>query len=124
AGLLAAWLPAAKAAAVDPILALQEEESMKRVFNKQVLKKFFLFLSLAAVGFLFLGTGVFLYAKSVESPEVYETGKPFFTDIVLKTVATGKIIPRLEVNIKSQVSGVVETIFVRPGDLVNEGDLL
>jgi HlyD family secretion protein len=97
---------------------------MKRVFNKQVLKKIFLFLSLAAVGFLFLGTGVFLYAKSVESPEVYETGKPFFTDIVLKTVATGKIIPRLEVNIKSQVSGVVETIFVRPGDLVNEGDLL
>ncbi|HEX7027605.1 MAG TPA: efflux RND transporter periplasmic adaptor subunit [Gammaproteobacteria bacterium] len=89
-----------------------------------MLKKIFLFASLAAVGVLFLGTGVFLYAKSIESPVVYETGKPFHTDIVLKTVATGKIIPRLEVDIKSQVSGVVETIFVRPGDLVKEGDLL
>lgn len=97
---------------------------MKRIFNKRLLKRFFLFSSLAAVGFLFLGTGVFLYAKSVESPVVYETGKPFFTDIVHKTVATGKIIPRLEVDIKSQVSGVVETIFVQPGELVREGDLL
>lgn len=97
---------------------------MKRIFTKQVLKKIFLFSILTAVGFLFLGTGVFLYAKSVESPVVYETGKPFSTDIVLKTVATGKIIPRLEVDIKSQVSGVVETIYVQPGDLVNEGDLL
>lgn len=97
---------------------------MKRIFDKKVLKKIFLFSVLAIVGFLFLGTGVFLYAKSIESPVVFKTGKPFIADIVRKTVATGKIIPRLEVDIKSQVSGVVETIFVRPGELVKEGELL
>lgn len=97
---------------------------MKSIFDKKTLKKIFLFSVLATVAFLFLGTGVFLYAKSVESPVVFKTGKPFIADIVQKTVATGKIVPRLEVDIKSQVSGVVETIFVQPGEPVKAGDLL
>jgi HlyD family secretion protein len=46
------------------------------------------------------------------------------TTIVKKTVATGSVIPRKEVEIKPQVSGVVDEVFVEPGDLVREDDLI
>ena len=55
---------------------------------------------------LFLGTIYFLYEKSEEPPIVYETDTPFKTDIVKKTIATGSIVPRKEIDLKSQVSGV------------------
>jgi HlyD family secretion protein len=88
------------------------------------MKKLLFFIVLLGIGGLFAGTAVFLYQKSVEKPIVYETDKPFLTNIIKKTVATGKITPRKEVEIKSQVSGVVETLFVEAGMLVNKGDLL
>lgn len=88
------------------------------------MKKVLFFSVLVGIGCLFAGTAVFLYQKSNEKPVVYHTDKPFVTSIVKKTVATGKIIPRKEVEIKSQVSGVVETIFVEAGQLVAKGDLL
>ena len=46
------------------------------------------------------------------------------TDIVKKTVATGSVIPRKEVAVKPQVSGIVESIRVEPGQDVHRGDLL
>ncbi len=82
--------------------------------------------SLVGVGILvlFVGTAVFLYQKSQEVPVVYETTKPFVTDIVKKTIATGKILPRKEIEIKPQVSGVVDQLFVEAGDEVKKGDLI
>ena len=59
--------------------------------------------------------------KSVIS---YETKTPFITSIENKTVVTGKVIPEDEVEIKPQIQGIIETIFVEEGDLVNTGDLL
>jgi HlyD family secretion protein len=88
------------------------------------MKKVAFFTVLLGIGGLFAWTALFLYQKSVEKPVVYATDSPFLTSIVKKTVATGKITPRKEVEIKSQVSGVVETIFVEAGKLVNKGDLL
>lgn len=70
----------------------------------------------------FIGTGVFLYQKSSQPPVVYETTQPFVTDILNKTVATGSIVPRKEVAMKSQVAGVVDQLFVEEGQLVNVGD--
>lgn len=72
----------------------------------------------------FIGTGYFLYQKSVEEPIVYETDSLYVTDIIKKTVATGSIVPRKEIAIKSQVSGVVETLYVQAGEEVKEGQLL
>ncbi len=73
---------------------------------------------------VFVGTGYFLYQKSEEKPVVYETEHPIVTNIVKKTVATGSIKPRKEIAVKSQVSGVVEKVYVDPGQLVEEGQLL
>ena len=50
--------------------------------------------------------------------------QPFYTDIVNKAVATGSIIPRKEIEIKPQVSGVIEKIFVEPGDRIDKGALI
>lgn len=72
----------------------------------------------------FVGTLYFLWAKSQEEPVVYETNKPLVASIVKKTVATGSVVPRKEVEIKPQVSGIVDQIYIEPGDIVNEGDLI
>lgn len=73
---------------------------------------------------LFFGTIYFLYQKSEEPPIVYETDIPFKTDIIKKTIATGSIVPRKEVALKSQVSGVVEKLYVEEGANVKVGDLI
>ena len=54
----------------------------------------------------------------------YETETAIITSIERKTVVTGKVIPEDEVEIKPQIQGIIETLFVEKGDLVNTGDLL
>ena len=87
---------------------------------KFLLKTFLTLVFLA----IFAGTLYFLYEKSKEKPIVYQTEKPFITDIVSKAVATGSIVPRKEIEIKPQISGVVDKIFVEPGDLLKKNALI
>lgn len=63
-------------------------------------------------------------AKNSKSPIEYETEKPFVTNIVKKTVATGKVIPLEEAEIKPKVSGIIEKIFIEEGAMVQVGDLI
>jgi len=62
--------------------------------------------------------------KNSKSPIEYETEKAFKTDIVRKTVATGKVVPLEEVEIKPQISGIIDKIFVEEGAKVQKGDLI
>lgn len=87
---------------------------------KLLLKLFFTLLFLA----IFAGTLYFLYEKSREKPIIYQTERPFTTNIVSKAVATGSIVPRKEIEIKPQISGVVDKIFVEPGDLLKKNALI
>ena len=89
-----------------------------------MIKKFLITILIIAIVSLFVGTGYFLYKKSEEPTVTFETDSSFVTDIVRKTVATGSIKPRKEVEIKSQVSGVVEKLFVEPGNKVETGKLI
>lgn len=88
------------------------------------MKKIFRFVMYLAVAAIFIGTIAFLYQKSQPVPKVFEIEKPFFTTIENKTVATGTIIPRKEVEIKPRVSGIVTKIYVEPGMVLKEGDLI
>ena len=54
----------------------------------------------------------------------YETKTALITSIEKKTVATGKVIPEDEVEVKPQVQGILESLFVEEGDFVQEGQLL
>jgi HlyD family secretion protein len=82
------------------------------------------FLVLGVIGLVFIGTLVFLYGKSQQQPVVYELEQPTRMTIVRKTVATGKVIPRREIELKSQVSGVVEKLYVAAGQTVNKGAIV
>lgn len=71
-----------------------------------------------------LGTAGLIYyftSNSGGNDAVVETEKPELSDIVKKAVATGSVRPRQEVNVKPQVSGVVDEIYVEAGDLVEKG---
>jgi HlyD family secretion protein len=72
----------------------------------------------------FAWTLKFLYDKSQAAPVVYETRTPEVRDIVKKTVATGALVPRKEVEIKPPVPGVIEKLHVEPGNYVEAGALL
>ncbi len=87
---------------------------------KKVLLIIFLVLVVGGCAWLF----VYLYNKSKEKPEFWETQTPKIDNIVKKTVATGSVVPRKEIEIKPHVSGIIETIYIEPGDNVKEGDLI
>lgn len=70
------------------------------------------------------GTLYYLKAKENQGPESYDTMQPTIGDIILRTVANGSVQPRKEVEIKSQISGIISAIFVEAGDQVKDGDLL
>lgn len=85
---------------------------------KRVLLISVLVLVTAGIGYTFY----YLFAKSQEDPIVYETQTTSYESIVSKTVATGSIKPREEVDIKPQVSGIIQTLYVEAGESVKEGD--
>lgn len=66
----------------------------------------------------------YIYSKDKKDPIVYETETPSKQTIVKKTVATGSIVPKEEVLIKPNISGIVDEIFVVAGDVINSGDLI
>ena len=54
----------------------------------------------------------------------YKTLQPFYTSIEKEVVATGKLNPEDEIELKPQVSGRIDKIFVEEGDIVMRGDLI
>ncbi len=69
---------------------------------------------------------VLKYFKDSNSKEVidYKIEEPYYTSIDTKAVATGKLIPEEEIELKPQVSGIVDKILVEEGDIVQKGDLI
>lgn len=71
-----------------------------------------------------IGGGMFLMNKNQEPDVIFATESPFVSDLVKKTVATGSIVPRKEIEIKPQVSGLISKLYVEEGEIVNRGDLI
>ena len=88
------------------------------------MKRILKYLVLGLIGVVFVGTIVFLYNKSKGTPEVFQVDAPSTMTIIKKTVAVGKVIPRREIEVKAQVSGVVEKLFVEPGQVVKKGQVI
>ena len=64
-------------------------------------------LIFGTIGALLMAVLIWFGMKNSKSPIQYETEKPFKTNIVRKTVATGKVIPLEEAEIKPKVSGII-----------------
>src|ERR1700704_2565986 len=88
------------------------------------MKRILKYAILGIIALVFVGTLVFLYRKSQDKAVVYQLDSPAKMTIVKKTVATGKVIPRREIEVKSQVSGVVEKLYVVAGQKVKKGAIL
>jgi HlyD family secretion protein len=88
------------------------------------MKRVMKFLILGVIALVFVGTIVFLYRKSQAAPVVYQVDSPAKMTIIKKTVATGKVIPRREIEVKSQVSGVVDKLYVTAGQTVKKGAII
>ncbi|WP_047246352.1 efflux RND transporter periplasmic adaptor subunit [Maribacter thermophilus] len=79
------------------------------------------------IGVLVLGAlwaAVFFIKSNSKSAITYETSQPFISSIEKKTVATGKVVPEDEIEIKPQISGIIEKIYLEEGAKVKAGDLI
>jgi len=82
------------------------------------------YIGIALLIFGALFAVAFFIKTNNKSAIVYETQTVITTSIERKTVVTGKVIPEDEVEIKPQIQGIIETLFVEEGDQVATGDLL
>ena len=90
------------------------------IHMKKAIRIFLILIIAGSLGYL----GFFVYQKTDTPRQVFKTDSTFVTNIEKKTVATGAINPRKEIELKSQVSGVVEKLFVEPGDNIKSGQLI
>ena len=79
-------------------------------------------IGVAVVGIL-AATVYFLKQNSTPA-QLYETENLERKDIVNKVIVTGKVIPEDEINIKPQISGIIDKIYLEEGVEVKAGDLI
>lgn len=88
------------------------------------MKKVLKIAGLILLGLLIIGTFVFLWQKSRPKQKVYQIEKVKKTTIEKRTVATGKVLPRNEVLVKPQISGIISQLYKEAGDKVSAGDVI
>lgn len=88
------------------------------------MKKYVKFGVIVLIAGLFVFTLFFLYQKSKPKVVEVKTKAPFIGNVIKKTVATGSVVPRKEIEIKPKVSGIIETIYIVPGQRIKKGDMI
>lgn len=88
------------------------------------MKKFFIGFAVLLFFALVVFTGYYFVKKAQKPTVEFNTQQAFTTDIVNKTVATGSIRPKEEIEIKPAVSGIITQLFVFPGEFVTKGQTL
>ena len=79
-------------------------------------------ISLGVIGILW--AAAFFIKSNSKSSVIYETITAAPKTIETKTVATGKVVPEVEVEIKPQISGIIDRIYLKEGEKVKAGDLI
>ena len=79
---------------------------------------------LIVIAVLFIAALIWFGKKNKKSIVEYDTETPFKTTIVKKTVATGKVTPLEEIDIKPQITGIIDKIMLLEGAKVKKGDLI
>lgn len=88
------------------------------------MKKFFKYLAFALMALIFIGTFVYLFAKSRPKEIIYKEIPVEIKDIRKTSVVTGRIEPRNEVNIKPQINGIISELYKEAGQMVREGEVI
>ena len=66
----------------------------------------------------------YMVKSNSKENETFLTKKPVVQNMDDKVMATGKIVPREEIEIKANMPGIIETILVKEGDKVTAGQLI
>jgi len=82
----------------------------------------YILITLLVFGVLF--SAAYFAKTNSKSAITYKTEKLFTTNIEKETVVTGKVVPEDEVEVKPQIGGIIDRIFVQEGDQVVSGDLI
>ncbi|MCH1547180.1 MAG: efflux RND transporter periplasmic adaptor subunit [Flavobacteriaceae bacterium] len=87
---------------------------------KKTLKIIVILFTVMALGY------VLKYFSDANSKSIidYETETPYYKSLNTNVVATGKLNPEDEIELKPQVTGIVDVIFVEEGDIIEKGDLI
>jgi HlyD family secretion protein len=88
------------------------------------MKKFLKWTGIVVLVLGALWAAAFFIKSNSKGAITYDTQKPFISTIEKKTVATGKVIPEEEVDIKPQISGIIDKIYLEEGAQVKAGDLI
>lgn len=88
---------------------------MKKVFR-------YLLIIFLIIGIIYATS--FFVSTNNQDPIKYQSELPVKTTIEKKTVATGKVVPEDQVEIKPQISGIIEEVYVKEGEIVASGDLI
>ena len=92
--------------------------------KNRIVKKILRTLLLVLVGGAVIGTFYFLWKKAQPVITVYEIVSPEKGDVETKTVATGNVEPRFEVEIKPQISGIIAELKKEAGQMVQAGEII
>ena len=84
--------------------------------KKQWIRKSLRIALFTGIGAVVVGTFYFLWKKSQPEVTVYEIVSPKRETVETKTVATGNVEPRYEVEIKPQISGIIAELRKEAGD--------
>ncbi|ASW76143.1 transporter [Chryseobacterium piperi] len=94
---------------------------MKKKFTWK--KAIYILLGLLFAVALFSGIGYMIKSNSKEN-EAFLTRKPTIQNMDDKVMATGKITPKEEIEIKPNITGIIDKILVKEGDKVEVGQLV
>lgn len=81
-------------------------------------------ITLILIFIAFVAGIYYIWVKDQQDPTVYQMESPSVGNVIKKTVATGSIVPKEEVLIKPNISGIIDEIFVEAGDIIKAGDLI
>lgn len=76
------------------------------------------------IALIFVAVLIWFGKMNSKAPVQFETEKAFKATIVKKTVATGKVTPLEEIEIKPQITGIIDKIYLLEGAKVKKGDLI
>ena len=88
------------------------------------MKKYLKYAVLVLVAGLFIWTFVFLWQKSRPEVTTYQVVSPTVADLEKTTVITGKVEPRDEVEIKPQISGIIDVLYKDAGQMVKKNEVI
>ncbi|OBW42100.1 Macrolide export protein MacA [Chryseobacterium sp. MOF25P] len=94
---------------------------MKKKFTWK--KGIYIFLGLLFAVALISGISYVIKSNSTQS-ETFLTRKPSIQNMEDKVMATGKIVPKEEIEIKPNIAGIIDKILVDEGDRVEAGQLI